>query len=138
MPPANSPRVRQPPLRLLLEQTSRNSERHLAGTSASFDLMVQLRTRPDAMPIEDPTVIWDKGAAPFVPVASITTPEQSFDSPEQNAFCENLSFTPWHCIDAHRPLGGINRVRRVVYEAISRLRHDLNGAPRREPTDFTV
>ena len=73
-----------------------------------------------------------------MPVASITIPAQSFDSPEQDAFCENLSFTPWHCIDAHRPLGGINRVRRVVYEAISRLRHDLNAAPRREPTDFTI
>jgi hypothetical protein len=115
-----------------------NLERHFAEASASFDFMVQLRTRPDSMPIEDPTVIWDEGAAPFVPVASITIPEQSFDSAEQNAFCENLSFSPWHCIDAHRPLGGINRVRRVVYEAISRLRHDLNGVPRREPTDFTI
>ena len=111
---------------------------HLAETGASFDFMVQLRAQPDAMPIEDPTIIWDEDAAPFVPVASITIPPQSFDSPEQHAFCENLSFTPWHCVDAHRPLGGINRVRRTVYETISRLRHDLNGTPRREPTDFTL
>lgn len=34
---------------------------------------------------------------------------------------------------AHRPLGGINRVRRTVDETISRLRHDLNGTPRGEP-----
>jgi hypothetical protein len=100
--------------------------------------MVQLRTRPDAMPIEDPTIIWDETAAPFVPVASITIPPQKFDTPEQEAFCENLSFTPWHCIDAHRPLGGLNRVRRVVYEHISRLRHELNNAPRSEPTGFSL
>lgn len=114
-----------------------NLARHLAKTGASFDFMVQLRTRPDAMPIEDPTITWDETAVPFAPVASITIPPQDFDSPEQHAFCENLSFTPWHCVDAHRPLGGINRVRRVVYEHVSRLRHQLNDAPRREPTGFT-
>ena len=115
-----------------------NLMRHLAEASASFDFMVQLRARPDAMPIEDPTIAWNEADAPFVPVASITIPAQSFDSPEQHAFCENLSFTPWHCVEAHRPLGGINRVRRTVYETISRLRHDLNGASRSEPTDFTL
>jgi catalase len=115
-----------------------NLARHLAQTGAAFDFMVQVRTRPEEMPIEDSTITWDETAAPFAPVASITIPPQDFDSPAQHAFCENLSFTPWHCIDAHRPLGSLNRVRRAVYEHISRLRHELNGVPRREPTDFTV
>jgi Catalase len=114
-----------------------NMVRHLAKTSASFDFMVQLRAEAGSMPIEDPTIIWNEDAAPFVPVASITIPPQSFDSPEQLEFCTNLSFTPWHCIDAHRPLGGINRVRRTVYETVSRLRHDPEHPPR-EPTDFTL
>jgi hypothetical protein len=111
---------------------------HLAQQDASFDFMVQLRTQPDAMPIEDPTITWDEGASPFVPVARITIPKQTFDSPEQMAFCENLSFAPWHCVDAHRPLGGLNRLRRSVYETISRVRHELNHAARKEPTDFTI
>ena len=111
---------------------------HLGQANASFDFLVQLRAQPDAMPIEDPTIVWDENAASFVPVASITIPPQSFDSPEQHEFCENLSFNPWHCVEAHRPLGGINRVRRTVYETISRLRHDLNGMPQREPTDLTL
>jgi hypothetical protein len=115
-----------------------NLARQLAETGASFDFMVQLRTRPDAMPVEDPTITWDETAAPFAPVACITIPPQDFDSLGQHAFCENLSFTPWHCLDAHRPLGGINRVRRVVYEHISHLRHELNDVPRREPTDFNI
>ena len=38
----------------------------------------------------------------------------------------------------HRPLGGVNRTRRVVYEVISELRHGLNGTPRREPTGDEV
>jgi Catalase len=115
-----------------------NLARHLAEAGASFDFLVQLRTQPGVMPIEDPTIIWNEDAAPFVPVASITIPRQSFDSPEQNAFCENLFFTPWHCVGAHRPLGGINRIRRTVYETMSRVRHELNGVPQREPTDFTL
>lgn len=116
---------------------SANLARHLAESSASFDFLVQLRGDPDAMPIEDPTITWDEESAPFVPVATITIPSQQFGSPEQRAFCENLSFTPWHCVAAHRPLGGINRVRRTVYETISRLRHELNGVPQREPTTLT-
>jgi len=115
-----------------------NLARHLANAGASFDFMVQLRTRSEAMPIEDPTIVWNETDAPFTPVASITIPRQDFDSPEQHAFCENLSFTPWHCVDAHRPLGGINRVRQAVYEHVSRLRHEVNRVERREPTAFTL
>jgi catalase len=115
-----------------------NLVRHLAERDAEFDFMVQRRTRPDAMPVEDPTIEWSETDAPFVPVARITIPKQTFDSPEQMNFCENLSFSPWHCVDAHRPLGGLNRLRRSVYETISRVRHDLNHAARKEPTDFTI
>ena len=113
-----------------------NLVRHLSKLPAAFDFMVQLRTDPAAMPVEDPTVKWSESRSPFVPVAKITIPQQSFDTSQQNCFCENLSFTPWHCVDAHRPLGGINRVRRFVYEFISSLRHQLNQAPRKEPTGF--
>jgi catalase len=115
-----------------------NLVRHLAGRDAAFDFMVQSRTNPDTMPVEDPTITWDETASPFVPVARITIPKQVFDSPEQMTFCENLSFSPWHCLDAHRPLGGLNRLRRSVYETISRVRHELNHAPRKEPVDFTL
>ncbi|HYI81948.1 MAG TPA: catalase, partial [Acetobacteraceae bacterium] len=110
-----------------------NLARHLAKAEARFEFMVQPRTDADAMPIEDPRVEWDEAASPFVPVAALTIPRQDFDTAERDAFGENLSFTPWHCLEAHRPLGGINRVRRTVYETISRLRHELNGAPREEP-----
>ena len=50
------------------------------------------------------------------------------------AFCENLSFTPWHSLPQHRPLGAVNRVRRTVYESVSKKRHALNQTPRKEPT----
>ena len=113
-----------------------NMQKHLAQSEACFDFLVQLRKLPTEMPIEDPTIEWSEKDSPFIPVARITIPVQVFTSPEQLAFCENLSFTPWHAIPEHQPLGGINRVRKTVYDTISRIRHELNGEERREPTNF--
>jgi hypothetical protein len=113
-----------------------NMQKHLAQGEACFDFMVQLRNNPSEMPIEDPTLEWSERGSPFIPVARITIPAQAFNSPERLALCENLSFTPWHAIPEHLPLGGINRVRKTVYDTISRVRHELNGDERHEPTGF--
>lgn len=101
---------------------------------ACFEFLIQRRTDPAREPVEDPTMEWSEKMSPFAPVAAIDIPAQGFESPEQQKFCENLSMNPWHAVPEQRPLGGINRVRKVVYETISKLRHDLNGAPRAEPT----
>jgi hypothetical protein len=82
------------------------------------------------MPIEDPTIEWSEKDSPFIPVAKIQIGAQV---PEQGEACEIRSFTPWHSIAEHRPLGGISRVRKDVYLEISKLRHQLNGQPRIEP-----
>jgi hypothetical protein len=104
---------------------------HLKDHEARFDLLAQVQSDAVTMPIEDPTVEW---TSPWQKVATIHIPAQNFDTPEQQSFGENLSFTPWHALPAHRPLGGINRTRKEVYRAISKQRHELNGVPRREPT----
>ena len=106
----------------------------LKDEGACFEFLVQLRTDPAREPIEDPTVQWSEKTSPFRRVATIDIPAQRFESAEQQKFCENLSMNPWHAAPEHRPLGGINRVRKVVYEGVSKLRHDLNGAARSEPT----
>lgn len=108
--------------------------RQLETQTASFDFMVQLQTDPKKMPIEDATIVWNEKLSPFVKVATIRIPPQKFDSPARRDFAENLSFTPWHALPEHRPLGNTNRVRRVVYETISRLRHKKNQVPRAEPS----
>jgi hypothetical protein len=71
-----------------------------------------------------------------VRVARIRIPPQVFDTPAQNVYAENLSFTPWHALPQHRPIGGINRARKSVYEAAQKLRHESNGTPRHEPAGF--
>lgn len=69
----------------------------------------------------------------FYPVATIRIPRQVFDTPDQNKFCENHSFSPWHALPEHRPLGATNRLRKVIYGQISRVRLEMNSAVRQEP-----
>ncbi len=106
----------------------------LKDGGACFEFLVQLRTDPAREPVEDPTIKWSEEKSPFREVATIAIPAQRFAGAEQQKFCENLSLNPWHAVPEQRPLGGINRVRKTVYETISKLRHDLNGAARAEPT----
>ncbi len=96
---------------------------------ACFALQVQRQDASRYMPIEDTSVEWKEADAPFQTVATIRVPAQDFDTPEQNLMCDNLSFNPWHGIEAHRPIGGINRLRKAVYEAISAYRHERNNVP---------
>ncbi|CAD5110383.1 catalase family protein [Zestomonas carbonaria] len=95
---------------------------------ACFELQVQRQNPEHYMPIEDPSVEWDESISPFETVARITVPPQDFDSPGQNLFCDNLSFNPWHAIPEHKPIGGINRLRKAVYEAVSAYRQERNSA----------
>ncbi|MDP2748813.1 catalase family protein [Pseudomonas sp.] len=93
---------------------------------ACFALQVQRQNAEYYMPIEDPSVEWSETISPFETVATIKVPAQDFDSREQNLFCDNLSFNPWHALPEHRPIGGINRLRKAVYEAVSIYRLERN------------
>jgi hypothetical protein len=100
-------------------------------TGAQFDLSVNPQTDAETMPIEDPTVEWT--SAP-VRLATISIYPQQCDAPERLAFVENLSWSPWNALPEHRPLGGINRARKLVYEDSSALRHKTTGVLPAVPT----
>ncbi|MGR8949953.1 MAG: catalase family protein [Gammaproteobacteria bacterium] len=105
----------------------------LSAESACYEFMVQFQNDPRTMPIEDPTVEWDETINPFQPIARLTIPAQQFDTAEQSAFCENLSFNPWRALSQHQPLGGINRARREIYTQLVKFRRERNQAPSLEP-----
>lgn len=107
--------------------------RQLSQDGATFDFMVQLQTEARAMPVEDPRIRWDPLRAPFRKVATLHIPAQRFESPAQQQFAEDLSYSPWHCVPEHQPLGGVNRCRRLVYQAIAEFRHQANGRALIEP-----
>lgn len=95
--------------------------------SACFEFAIQLQKPEKNMSIEDPTVEWKESDSPFITLAEINIPEQTFDTPEQQQFCENLSFAPWHALPEHRPIGQFNRMRKAVYPASSEYRHKSNN-----------
>jgi catalase len=108
------------------------------GENVCFDFKVQLQTidqvkkdraKSDASEgdlIEDATREWDN--IPFFNVAKInlTIPQtvDLADSTQQD--CKSQAFNPWHSLVEHKPLGGINRLRRPVY--INSVDNRLRGA----------
>lgn len=95
-----------------------------------YDFFIQFQTDPVEMPIEDALVEWK---SPFIKVATIRIPAQSFNSDKQKEFGDNLTFNIWHCLKEHRPLGGFNRCRKTIYEAMYRYRLGKNEIPLGEP-----
>ena len=104
---------------------------NLETRDAYFDFCVQGQLDPSEQPVEDATHLWQ---TPAQTIATIHIPRQSFDSPAQMEFCENLSFSPWHSLTEHRPLGSLNRLRKATYLALSNFRHEQNHVPSIEPT----
>jgi hypothetical protein len=98
-----------------------------------LDFRIQIRSH-ESQPIENTLVAWDPEESPWHQVARLEFPPQDFQSPEQFAFCQNLTFNPWHGLLAHTPLGGINRARRDVMTAMQDVRLRENGNQRFEPT----
>lgn len=115
-----------------------NLEAALAQRGACFNFYVQLQADAVSTPVEDATVEWTETQSPFKKVATLKIPKQSFRSGAQQEFCENVSMTPWHSLPEHRPLGGINRARRVVYWSVQKVRHEYNRAPMVEPTGSEI
>ena len=106
----------------------------LASREMWFDFYLQTFVDHDRTPIEDSKVEWKENWSPLRHVAKIVIPCQDIMSAERAQFCEDLSYSPWHGLPAHRPLGLVNRVRRRAYTEISQLRHRLNRRPSQEPT----
>ncbi len=99
----------------------------LDSGDAEFVIGVQRQTNPHRMPVEDATVRWDEAVSPYLAVATLRIPKQNFDTPERNRQGEDMRFSPWNCLPMHRPLGSLNRARRLVYHGISELRRRVNG-----------
>lgn len=111
----------------------------LSQKDVCYDFMVQLRKGSlENMPVEDATKEWKESESPYIKVATINIPKQTFDSAKQMKFAEDMSYTPWHALPEHKPLGFTNRVRKSVYSMLSKYRHSQNGTVSKEPTDFNI
>lgn len=113
-------------MRLALEETLRTEQ-------VMFQFQVQLRTSEQTMPIEDVTVEWPESESPYRTVAHLLLPRQENALLRQQHDYQNLAFNVWHALAVHRPLGGINRVRRRAYAVSSAWRRQQAGAKLAEP-----
>jgi Catalase len=106
----------------------------LADKPATYELCVQ-RRRDTGLLVEDASAPWPESQAPLEPVARLViAAKQPCAAPERYLLADRLSFSPWHCLAAHRPLGSLNRMRRAVYLASAEIRHSLNRQATIEPT----
>ncbi len=99
-----------------------------------WELCVQLCANIGEMPIEDASVVWDETLSPYLPVARIVVGAQaSWSDDKARTIDEGLSFSPWHGVAAHRPLGSVMRIRKGAYEAARRFRAEKNQRAVSEP-----
>ncbi|MEP0920052.1 catalase family protein [Leptolyngbya sp. DQ-M1] len=99
---------------------------YLTHRQATFDFLVQFYVDEDKTPIENPMQEWQEIDSPFTKVATITIPPQVFDSIERKELDESLSFTPWHTLPEHEPVGSINLSRRKIYHEGAKARRSFS------------
>lgn len=101
---------------------------HFRNAGARYDVRIQLGTSPAHHPTEDASVVWDEATAPYQTIGTVEFPPQdSFDQERRVAWEDRVVLDPWLGLAAHRPLGGINRLRAVVYRRSRERRDGLNA-----------
>jgi len=80
--------------------------------------------------VEDCSIPWDEEKYPFETVAKVTLPkgQDVFDSKRRAFWDDHMKLNVWYGLEAHRPLGSVNRLRKSLYQASVKKRADLNAA----------
>ena len=110
---------------------------HFRTQGGRWELRAQLCTNVQDMPIDDPAAEWSEDTSPFITVAVLTAPPQTGWSPARSAAVDDgMGFSPWHGVQAHRPLGAIMRMRKLAYARSQRFRSQRNAIAVREPENL--
>ena len=122
LPHSRATKMPSEPDRMPADYLSQALAGHLRKNEAVFDFRVQLQIDPAANPIEDVSIEWaeDTKESLPIPLATLTIIVQDVESPAGIALsrqCEAMAFSPWNALAQHRPMGGINRLRKAVYLA---------------------
>lgn len=87
----------------------------LATQDLFWDLQLQPFVSEALTPIEDASVNWP---TPYTTVARLTLPRHDNKGEAAEDFAKQVEaavFDPWQALAAHRPLGDVQRARKVVY-----------------------
>ena len=114
-----------------IRETVQSEMRAIKGV---WEFRVQLCRDLERQPVEDPTVEWNEAEAPFQRVGLITVqPQDSWDATRVQAVDEEMRFSIWTGLAAHKPLGNINRARNAPYRHSAEFRQRFMGCPIHEP-----
>jgi hypothetical protein len=103
----------------------------------AWEVRAQLCTDLAHMPIENAAVVWSEEVSPYRRIARISVkPQLAWSEARSSAVDDGMSFAPWHGLAAHRPLGGIMRVRKAAYEEARKFRAERNGRVIQEPHEM--
>jgi hypothetical protein len=101
-----------------------------------WEVRAQLCTDLETMPIENAAVVWPEDKSRYRPIARIKVESQTaWSEARSSAVDDGMQFSPWHGLAAHRPLGGIMRARKQVYEMAKKFRAEKNGRVIEEPRE---
>ena len=87
----------------------------LARHPLHWDLQLQFFASEALTPIENASVNW---VTPYTTVARLMLPKQDCAAAEGKALADQVEGTvidPWQALAAHRPLGDVQRARKVIY-----------------------
>jgi len=99
-------------------------KQRLTRGAIRYDFLVQFYADDHKTPI-DGTFAWRPEDAPWVKLAELIIPPCDLDAAQSRrteAWLDSVSFNPWHAIAEHRPIGNVQRGRRVIYEGSAKLR----------------
>jgi hypothetical protein len=103
---------------------------HFAKAGAAWELRVQLCRDLESMPVEDAAKVWPEDQSPYMTVARIDVPPQTgWNAELSREIDDGMSFSPWHGLEAHRPLGSVMRLRKAAYEMSAAFRSQRNVCP---------
>ena len=112
---------------------------YFAGNEGVWEVRAQLRRHRDSMPIENAAKIWSEDESPYITIGVLTAkPQTAWSEARSEAVDDRMMFSPWHGLAAHRPLGGVMRVRKAAYEAGRSFRAEHNGKTVVEPTQISL
>ncbi len=105
--------------------------------TVKFDFQIQVQVDDLITPIENPMIEWKDTDSPPISVATIEIPKQVFDFAERKRLDESLSFSPWHTLPEHEPLGSVNLSRKKIYQEGAQHRREYIEKGMQEPRPYT-
>jgi catalase len=97
-------------------------KQRLRSGPVEFEFRVQRYVDEARTPIEDATVEWKSQDTPFITLARLVIPAQELSEADEREIAA-YEFSPWNTnVEDFRPIGSMNRARKLVYYASAKLR----------------